>query len=211
MKVKSNLDVIIYDHIIDSLIMGEYSMGQMILLDELANRYEVSRTPITQAVRLLANDGILESMSNGRVVVPVFNREQMSKICELRFLMEEFAIKKILSMPKKVETIESKLENIAEKGIQALHTGDKLKFNKYDLSFHKTLIEGCGNEYLTNEYKRIQGKFIVANYLISPLEERSFETAAESHVKIAELLKEHELKKCLALMEKHIFSFSASL
>ena len=28
MRVKSNLDTIIYEHIVDSLIMGEYAMGQ---------------------------------------------------------------------------------------------------------------------------------------------------------------------------------------
>ena len=43
MKVKSNLDAIIYEHIVDSLILGEYSMGQTILLDEFAEKYEVSR------------------------------------------------------------------------------------------------------------------------------------------------------------------------
>lgn len=65
MKLKSNLDTIIYNLIVDSLFLGEYQMGQTILLDEFANKYEVSRTPVIQAVKLLVNDGILESMSNG--------------------------------------------------------------------------------------------------------------------------------------------------
>ena len=73
MRVKNNLDTIIYEHIVDSLLQGEYSMGQTILLDEFANKYEVSRTPVTQAVKLLANDGLLEVMSNGRVMVPIFD------------------------------------------------------------------------------------------------------------------------------------------
>ena len=88
MKVKSNLDAIIYEHIVDSLILGEYSMGQTILLDEFAEKYEVSRTPVTQAVKLLVSDGLLEAMSNGRVRVPVFDKEQMRKICEVRLLFE---------------------------------------------------------------------------------------------------------------------------
>lgn len=208
-RVKSNLDVIIYEHIVDSLILGEYSMGQTILLDEFANKYEVSRTPVTQAVKLLANDGLLEVMSNGRVMVPVFDQEQMRKICEVRLLMEEFAVKKILNMESVGDEFYDLLADIADKGMKALHVNDKLKFNRKDLEFHSTLISGCGNEYLTTEYKRIQGKFIVANYLILPLEERSFEKAAESHVQLAKLLREHDLPGSLNLMKQHIFSFSA--
>ena len=96
MRVKSNLDTIIYDHIVDSLICGEYKMGQKILLDEFAEKYEVSRTPVIQAVKLLANDGLLETMSNGRIVVPSFEYEQIKEVCETRLLIEQYAIKKIL-------------------------------------------------------------------------------------------------------------------
>ena len=169
MRVKNNLDTIIYEHIVDSLLMGEYSMGQTILLDEFANKYEVSRTPVTQAVKLLANDGYLEIMSNGRVMVPIFDYEQMGKICEVRLLMEEYVVNKLMDMEQGECKLYDQLELIAKQGIQLLEEGDKLRFNRRDLEFHDTLIGGCGNEYLTAEYKRIQGKFIVANYLISPL------------------------------------------
>ena len=59
MKVKNSLDEILYEHIVESLINGDYEMGQNLTLDELAHRFEVSRTPVVQAVKLLANDGIL--------------------------------------------------------------------------------------------------------------------------------------------------------
>lgn len=208
MRVKSNLDTIIYEHIVDSLIMGEYAMGQTILLDEFAEKYEVSRTPVTQAVKLLANDGLLEIMSNGRVRVPAFDREQMGKICEVRLLMENFAIEKIFSMGKRDEEFCNRLNSIAEQGIRALQAGDKLKFNRKDLDFHNALITGCGNEYLTSEYKRIQGKFIVANYLIEPMEGRDFSKAAESHIHFAEKMRSGTLEECLSIMREHIFSFS---
>ena len=208
MRLKNNLDTIIYDHIVDSLILGEYEMGQTILLDEFANKYEVSRTPITQAVRLLANDGLLEMMKNGRVMVPVFEKEQMRKICEVRLLMEEFAVEKILSMERADDAFYDRLEEIAAEGVRALHTDDKLQFNKKDLAFHKTLIAQCGNEYLTAEYKRIQGKFIVANYLILPLEERNFEEAAKSHTQLVKLMRDRDLPGSLKTMKEHIFSFS---
>ena len=101
MRVKSNLDTILYDHIVESLILGEFTMGQTVSLDELAEKYEVSRTPVIQAVKILVNDGLLETMTNGRVKVPEFNEDQMRKICEVRLVLENYAIKRIFDLKKK--------------------------------------------------------------------------------------------------------------
>lgn len=208
MKVKNNLDAILYDHIVESLILGEFTMGQNVSLDELAEKYEVSRTPVIQAVKILVNDGLLETMTNGRVKVPEFNEEQMRKICEVRLVLEDYAIERIFELKKEDDAFYAKLANIADKGVKCLQDNDKLGFNKRDLEFHRTLISGCDNEYLSGEYKRIQGKFIVANYLMKPLDERDFQGAAESHVELVKLLRRHELEKSLELMKKHILSFS---
>ena len=208
MRVKTNLDIVIYDHIVDSLILGEYEMGQTILLDEFAEKYEVSRTPVTQAVRLLANDGLLNLMSNGRVMVPEFDKVQMEKVCDVRLLLEEFAIRKIISMKQAEDKYYDLLERIAKNGMNALQLGDKLEFNKKDLEFHSTLVAACDNEYLLSEYKRIQGKFIVANYLMLPLDKRDFSKAAESHILLAEALRKHDLETCFTLIKEHIFCFS---
>ena len=97
MRVKKNLDKIIYDQIIDSFILGEYKMDDAISLDVLCEKYEVSRTPVVQAVKLLVNDGVLEKLSNGRVVVPTFDQNQIKNICDVRLMIEKHAIEHYLS------------------------------------------------------------------------------------------------------------------
>lgn len=72
-------DEILYDRIIESLIFGDYDMGE---------KFEVSRTPVVQAVKLLTNDGVLTVMSNGRVYVPEYKYETVRQICEVRLLVE---------------------------------------------------------------------------------------------------------------------------
>lgn len=98
MRVKKNLDKIIYDQIIDSFILGEYKMDDAISLDVLCEKYEVSRTPVVQAVKLLVNDGVLEKLSNGRVVVPTFDQNQIKNICDVRLMIEKHAIEHYLSV-----------------------------------------------------------------------------------------------------------------
>ncbi|EQF64095.1 bacterial regulatory s, gntR family protein [Clostridioides difficile CD200] len=80
MKVKSNLDEILYHKIIESLIRGEYSVGQKILLNDLCEKFEVSRTPVVQAVKMLNKDGVLTIMTNGKVYVPEYEYDMVKQV-----------------------------------------------------------------------------------------------------------------------------------
>ncbi|MGO0916478.1 GntR family transcriptional regulator, partial [Clostridioides difficile] len=40
------------------------------LLNDLCEKFEVSRTPVVQAVKMLNKDGVLTIMTNGKVYVP---------------------------------------------------------------------------------------------------------------------------------------------
>ena len=204
MRVKSNLDTIIYDHIVDSLICGEYKMGQKILLDEFAEKYEVSRTPVIQAVKLLANDGLLETMSNGRIVVPSFEYEQIKEVCETRLLIEQYAIKKILDNYSESVSLIEALEISAAKCKRQMEDKEYLELTKTDLRFHRLLVDAAHNEFLSEIYRRVQGRFIVANYLVLPLEKRDFAHTVNDHFLLIEYLKNNDLEKAIEFIQQHI-------
>ena len=147
MRVKKNLDKIIYDQIIDSFILGEYKMDDAISLDVLCEKYEVSRTPVVQAVKLLVNDGVLEKLSNGRVVVPTFDQNQIKNICDVRLMIEKHAIEHFLSETGELSLLLDQLEICAKKCEEYLDKGDFLELSKTDLRFHRVLVSGARNEY----------------------------------------------------------------
>ena len=207
-SIKKTLDTVIYNQIIDSLILGEYKMGEQILLDSLAEKYGVSRTPVVQAVKLLANDSILQVLKNGRVRVPVYTGEQIEQICSVRILVELYALDEIFRNPSspELEDTYEQLNELADLGIKYTDAGDKLNFNKTDLSFHKLLVKGSGNEFLSDIYKRIQGRFIVANYLYIPWENRDFADAAKAHLNLMDAFRQKDLESSKKILAEHIQS-----
>ncbi|MCI8505677.1 MAG: GntR family transcriptional regulator [Lachnospiraceae bacterium] len=210
MNLKRNLDTVIYDQIIDSLILGEYKMGEQILLDTFAEKYGVSRTPIVQAVKLLANDGILEVLKNGRVRVPVYTPTQIAQLCDVRILLELYALDEMFkySETPEFEKICEELNTLAVSGLKSTEAGDKLGFNKSDLEFHRLLVKESSNEFLTDLYKRTQGRFVVANYLSIPWENRDFTEAAHAHLNLMEALSKRDFLTCKKLLTEHIQSVS---
>ena len=198
MRVKKNLDKIIYDQIINSFILGEYKMDDAISLDVLCEKYEVSRTPVVQAVKLLVNDGVLEKLSNGRVVVPTFDQNQIKNICDVRLMIEKHAIEHFLSETGELSLLLDQLEICAKK------CEEYLELSKTDLRFHRVLVSGAGNEYLSELYKRIQGQFLVANYLVLPLRNRNFRSTVDDHYKLLEYLRNKDMEQSEKMIAGHI-------
>lgn len=205
MKVKNNLDEILYDRIIESLLRGDYKMGQKLTLDELAEKFEVSRTPVVQAVKLLSNDGILRSMSNGRIYVPEYQPETVRQICDVRLLMEGHALDIFLSgsgLPR--EQVLLRLDRYAA---QCNELGVEEKFVEMataDRRFHRTLVESAGNAVLTDIYDRVQGRFIVANYLLRPSRSWHFQATVEGHADLLEAIRSDDRETAQAKLKEHI-------
>src|SRR2546430_17368702 len=62
----------IHVQILDDIVRGVLAPGSMIHLAELAQRYEVSQTPVREALGQLQRDGVVESLPyKGYLVRPV--------------------------------------------------------------------------------------------------------------------------------------------
>ena len=206
MKVKNSLDEILYEHIVESLINGDYEMGQNLTLDELAHRFEVSRTPVVQAVKLLANDGILQIMGNGRIYVPEYDQEHVRQMCEVRQLVEGHALERFMSgLGLSAETVLAQLNRYSEEGVRLTGSSFSPKeFAMLDRRFHRLLVEASGNRILLETYDRVQGRFLVSNYLLCPLRLRDFSGTARDHVRLVESIRSGDITRAQHCLQQHI-------
>ena len=206
MKVKNSLDEILYEHIVESLINGDYEMGQNLTLDELAHRFEVSRTPVVQAVKLLANDGILQIMGNGRIYVPEYDQEHVRQMCEVRQMVEGHALERFMSgLGLSAETVLAQLNRYSEEGVRLTGSSFSPKeFAMLDRRFHRLLVEASGNRILLETYDRVQGRFLVSNYLLCPWRLRDFSGTARDHVRLVESIRSGDITRAQHCLQQHI-------
>ena len=57
MKHKKNLDILLSENIRESFLHGTFHFGEKIDIDRLAEEYNVSRTPVVQALHRLECEG----------------------------------------------------------------------------------------------------------------------------------------------------------
>ena len=91
MALKKNLDVTIHEAFLEEILQGNWKPGQALNLDELAERYGVSRTPIQQALKRMHTQGMVVFSSKGHFSVPTFSEKEVCDIIEMRLLLENNA------------------------------------------------------------------------------------------------------------------------
>lgn len=202
-RIKKNLDTLIFEKLKDMIIAGRWKPGQEILIDQMADYFEVSRTPVIQASRMMAVEGMFNIKQNGRIEIPVFEPQQITDIYEMRVLLEGYALKTICTRKKELD--KERLDAICREGErQQLVMKDAVASRRADLELHSALVDSTENECLISSYKKVQGQYMVANYLLITHDEKLQSLANDDHKVILDYLYQYDYDKAYEALEKHI-------
>ena len=97
MSLKRNLDELVYETICQGFVGGTYTAGKRLDPAELSERYQVSKTPVIQALKRMAHERIVEITSGGKYIIPVATRREIENVCQARLLFEEDALMALCS------------------------------------------------------------------------------------------------------------------
>ena len=209
MGLKKNLDLVLYDKIKDRLISGSYLPGQKIYIDEVADHYGGSRTPVVPAVKRLENEKILIAASNGRVMVPEYTEKEILDICRARLLIEGFAIDTICEQHN--GTVLDRLRTLAGEFEQCDMKDEYVKSCKADLALHKALVAGAGNHLIDDLYSVVQGRFLVVSYLSITVKLRNQERTVQQHSDLLDSLDAFDAKRSIEILREHIMDISGQI
>lgn len=203
MSLKKNLDVVIYEHLREKIIRGEWTPGQPLSADDISEHYGVSKTPVLQAMKKMQALKMLTVTSTGHYFVPEYSEEEIYNMIEIRALLERQAISDIRD--KNIGLDFDRLEEIVSRCSAANSKGDIVNARKADLEFHMHLIASVRNGFLTDLYDRLQGQFIVANYLITAHTQEQQRVASDDHEKILDALRSGDYGEAIREMDGHIY------
>jgi DNA-binding GntR family transcriptional regulator len=78
----------VYAELRRSLIHGALATGEMLRIQELAEKLQTSTMPVREALARLVSEQALEALPNRSVRVPVINRERLEDLARARTLIE---------------------------------------------------------------------------------------------------------------------------
>ncbi len=201
MQLKKNLDTIIKEKMLDEIIEGTWSLGMQISLEEIMEKYEVSRTPVIQALKEFAALGIVTRTGKGHYFCRDFNDEEIRDIIDIRLMLELEALHRIMKTGNANLTVLSKTSDACTAKDKA---GDTIKARKLDMKFHKQLVDLAGSTCLSDIYSRVQIKFMMVNYLLGSHSAIQQEIACHDHDILLKCIKKDDLKNAEEIITEHI-------
>lgn len=194
----------------DLIVAGDLKAGERVPERALCERFGVSRTPLREALKVLASEGLVELLPNrgARVVKLTIDDidEMFPVMAALEALAGELACLRISD------------EGIAE--IRAFHYQMALHHTRRELDdyfrlnqkIHEKILEAAGNPTLTNLYRGLSGRIRRARYLANISRARWDKAMAEHELildaltrrdgaALARILRQHLMNKCEALKE----------
>lgn len=203
--MSSSLSSLIYDTLLEKILNNDIPAGEFINRREIADQMNVSVAPVLEAMVLLENDRLLETMPRKGTRVCLVRNEDISGYLFVREALECSVARMICG--KRISNAMKTLIPLAREVDAAPHRS--LIYFRKDYEFHTALVRLCECEVLNKEYDRITklGLFYNTNRLVDPDDA----AVRYSHLKLLEQLKTAALDEAYHIMRSHIISGKGSL
>lgn len=191
----------ILDILRDAIVSGDFKPGQPLVETELATRFGVSRAPLREALQILNNEGLIETIPYHGTTVRRLTRTDIEELYSLRSVLETFAIRRIIAqnVPQNVEILRQHYNDM----LAAAEAGDLAQVNTIDRAFHDALLELSCHTLLHSTWNvvsmRVRQVMALLNRRNSDLR-----TIAYNHLPIIEAIANNDEELAVELIQKHV-------
>lgn len=191
----------VYRILRDDICQGVYAPGIRLQEVELAENLNVSRSPVREALRQLAADGLLLEIPNKGVYIKEFTVKDIEEIYDLRVMLESYGILHsdghITSMRReRLLGLLTEMENYLEKG-------DLRSYTSVDERLHNHIVHLGDNSLINDTYDRVRSMNQQFR-ILSLMDEQRFRESMEEHREIVHALVTGDLAKADEVNHHHL-------
>lgn len=143
------------------IISGMIESGTILSENTIAAEFSVSRSPVREALKILASEKIIRLERMGAVVIGLTEKE-IAEIYDVRLLLETFVFEQLVKID--IEPLVKDLSKILEIMKVSIKYEDADEFSFQDVLFHETIIRAIDHSYIHmiwNNLKPVMESFIL--------------------------------------------------
>jgi len=184
----------------DMVMRGELAEGKRVPEALLCARLGISRTPLREALKVLAAEGFIALRPNrGAVVVPL-DGAAVASLFELKGSIERLIG---LVLPERITPAESEqIDQIHRQLREFFDRGDVAGYTRINHDFHAALASATHNDALIQVYSGLQQKILRARFAINEQPTR-IGRSMEEHEGIIAMLRAGAARDLANRLEEH--------
>lgn len=191
----------VYDRLLEKIVSGALASGTTLNIADIAHDFQVSPSPVREAVLRLTAEGLVTNPTNRRAAVTSFTRQDVVEMFHVRSLLECGAVRLAAVQIQKHEVQELR-KTVEECAALYGDPAQKMAMFALDNRFHLQIAEYGRNRALHEEIVRVSRRVRVMQWL--RLDPMSMNRGYPEHLAVIEALERRDAEAAARAMEFHI-------
>ncbi|OKP67256.1 GntR family transcriptional regulator [Paenibacillus sp. P3E] len=186
--------------------------GEVLSENRISADFGISRSPVREALKTLAGEGLIRLERMGAVVVGL-NIKDVEELYDVRYLIESFAQERLAMNIQ--ESLIRQLEQSIDRMKLAVKHNDYVEFARQDFSFHESIITEAKHTRILHLWKSI--RYIVMTVILITTEkgftlgEERMHWIAEKHRVVIEALRSGDRETIHKVVQEYFADSSETL
>ena len=196
------LAISIFIRLREDILRRKLKNGEKLTEQRICDEYNVSRTPVREAFRLLDQEGLIQMVPNRGAFVMGFEEQDIADMYDMRKEYEVLAFR--WAAERMTEEDLDKIRNAYDLMEFYTHKGDTVKAAEMNVVFHDHIYEASHNRQLTGILTTYQ---YYTKLLRSQEEDHTAEHLSEvlaEHKEILESLESRDPERGIPVVKKHL-------
>ncbi|MEX6494407.1 GntR family transcriptional regulator [Fusobacterium animalis] len=191
---------IAYQKIKAAILNEIYEPNQILNERKLAEEFQISRTPVREALKILEGEGWVKIVPWKGAIVNQITQKEIDEIFQIRLIIE----------PAIIELLQNKIDYKKRAYLDKLYenqkrTKTKKEFILADREFHMTFAEWTENLQLIEMIKGLNDRiYMVGHKAINSKDSKREEESLEEHYRIIQALKNNDIMMAKNFMIAHV-------
>ncbi|WP_134702798.1 GntR family transcriptional regulator [Ammoniphilus sp. YIM 78166] len=200
-KSQSRADMV-YAEMKKAILYGypNFMPDDFLIENKLAEYYNVSKTPVREALSRLRYESLVEVIPYKGYFVTNLSYQDLVDLFELRLILETnitgLAAQNITSQQLE------ELEGLTDQGIIDLRENLSLQFRKLNFEFHSIIADASGNKWMADVFKQVVQQ--MQRSLFHKINEKDLDELFEEHRELLAFLRDRDSQGALELVRMQI-------
>ena len=191
----------VLERVRDMIIEGRLAAGARIHEGQLGQQLGVSRTPLREALKVLASEGLVELVPSRGALVRQLTGKDVQDMLAVLIALEDMAAPLACSHASDAQIQE--VRQLHDEMLAFYRAGNRLQYFKRNQQIHTQLIAISGNESLALVHETVQSRMRRVRYL-GDQDDSTWKGAVSDHEEIIAALEARDAARLKKAMTHHL-------